>query len=782
VLARKNNYQILVGFLGATGSGKTTLINALVGSQHLLPASTWRACTAVAVEIGWNASNDGNSLYRAEVVYITSEEWKAELDQFYLDLNAPAAADNDDDTDDSERKERIKELFDKLKCVYPKIKKIEHAQSTCADRLAVDPVVRGLLGTTTKIRHADKRSFAQEIMTHIDSGNFNGEKSARWPLVKLVRVFVKSPFLEHGITLVDLPGNLDNNAGRSAIAEHYQKEMSVTCILAQAKRGIDDKNAHDLLEKVAKRNLQLDAQKELAEADTAHSDAQIRLDEAGDEVDSLKRRLASIEKQMFWTKSRIYVACIKDRNDLSTAAVRRDFDETLAEMGRTSSNPLSVFCTASRVYLEYLKKDNDQKHPGFPNREDTQIPALRDWLVGTTFSNRERYAQAFLEDVETMLESMSPWINDEHSDQKMTAELRGIWEPHFKTEVSKLQEKLSNLGLETSRKLKGEVELNLYSVIPSAETAAAAESKVTVSDRVMLPHVHGEPRKKMHWSTHRSVNRQQGDWRDSNRRTHHWNADIALDLTKGLVAPWAETFQVKFPNAKDAYIAASQRLIADFAEAVASSGIRFEVPDGLQVLADHVMRTQALLQIQTDVIFDGLASVVKTAHRTVAPAVKLFLAPMYETCGNEGGTGHFARNKATHKKTMNARGLAMHKAGSGAMKTALNNMLNGIPQKFDSTNDAVLEQIRDELQLFFNQNSTSGNRLSGRRPISMAKIQLKKSLMVTINQLGKDWSSELSQQTQPDTCDVEQEEDTSFRASEFVTVSEGADDSDYMDK
>lgn len=54
---------------------------------------------------------------------------------------------------------------------------------------------------------------------------------------------MKSSILEPGIVLVDLPGNLDSNAARSAIAEGYSKELSVSCVVANVNRGISEKNA-----------------------------------------------------------------------------------------------------------------------------------------------------------------------------------------------------------------------------------------------------------------------------------------------------------------------------------------------------------------------------------------------------------------------------------------------------------------------------------------------------------------------------------------------------------
>jgi hypothetical protein len=42
--------------------------------------------------------------------------------------------------------------------------------------------------------------------------------------------------------LVDLPGNLDSNAARSAIAENYSRELAISVVVANISRGISEKN------------------------------------------------------------------------------------------------------------------------------------------------------------------------------------------------------------------------------------------------------------------------------------------------------------------------------------------------------------------------------------------------------------------------------------------------------------------------------------------------------------------------------------------------------------
>jgi hypothetical protein len=39
-----------------------------------------RACTAVATEISFNASNDESAKYRAEIEFIKAEDWQSELE------------------------------------------------------------------------------------------------------------------------------------------------------------------------------------------------------------------------------------------------------------------------------------------------------------------------------------------------------------------------------------------------------------------------------------------------------------------------------------------------------------------------------------------------------------------------------------------------------------------------------------------------------------------------------------------------------------------------------
>ncbi|KAK0107346.1 hypothetical protein ONS95_004039 [Cadophora gregata] len=59
--------RIPIGLLGYTGSGKSSLINALVDEEALLPTNGMRASTSAVVELSYNQSHDPTKAYTAFV-------------------------------------------------------------------------------------------------------------------------------------------------------------------------------------------------------------------------------------------------------------------------------------------------------------------------------------------------------------------------------------------------------------------------------------------------------------------------------------------------------------------------------------------------------------------------------------------------------------------------------------------------------------------------------------------------------------------------------------------
>ncbi|KAG9521663.1 hypothetical protein KCV07_g3510, partial [Aureobasidium melanogenum] len=79
-----------------------------------------------------------------------------------------------------------------------------------------------------------------------------------WPLIKVVRLYVKADGLSTGAVLVDLPGVADSNAARAAVAEGYMKQCTGLWIVSPINRAVDDKAAKNLLGSAFRRQLKFD--------------------------------------------------------------------------------------------------------------------------------------------------------------------------------------------------------------------------------------------------------------------------------------------------------------------------------------------------------------------------------------------------------------------------------------------------------------------------------------------------------------------------------------------
>lgn len=243
VLDVKETERILIGIRGSTGSGKSTLINALIRMKDLLPTTCSKACTAVPVEVAYNDTNDDDTLFRAEIHFVSHDEWKRELDMVFRELQTYSADEDEAEVEDLDLKTRITEALTKLNYVYPHIKSINDLSETSVSELLDDFEVKKVLNHTKIIHRPSQKQFSAAIAIYVATSESDRKKFVYWPLVKCVKVFVKAPFLKYGIVLVDLPGGVDSNVARGAIAERYQKHLAVTCIVGDIKRGIDDQNA-----------------------------------------------------------------------------------------------------------------------------------------------------------------------------------------------------------------------------------------------------------------------------------------------------------------------------------------------------------------------------------------------------------------------------------------------------------------------------------------------------------------------------------------------------------
>jgi hypothetical protein len=97
--------------------------------------------------------------------------------------------------------------------------------------------VKNVLGTTQTIEKQDPDVFYRGLQHYVDSKEKSIKEKDKgappekkqmefWPLIKVVRIYVKADALSTGAILVDLPGVHDSNAARAAVAAGYLKQCT----------------------------------------------------------------------------------------------------------------------------------------------------------------------------------------------------------------------------------------------------------------------------------------------------------------------------------------------------------------------------------------------------------------------------------------------------------------------------------------------------------------------------------------------------------------------------
>ncbi|KAL8724724.1 MAG: hypothetical protein Q9166_007785 [cf. Caloplaca sp. 2 TL-2023] len=252
--------KTVIGVVGNTGAGKSSVINAMLEEERLVPTNCMRACTAVVTEISYNYEEQP---YCAEIEFITAEDWAKELKVLFQDLlDGEGNVSRECTNEDSD----AGVAYAKIKAVYPQKTKEDISRSSI-QRMLQD--VSHILGTKRNIKENDALKFYKTLQSFVDSKekstgkkDKDGKKQKKerelWPLIRVVRLYVKSPALKTGAVIVDLPGVHDANAARAAVAEGYMKQCTGLWIVAPINRAVDDKAAKSLLGESFKRQLKMD--------------------------------------------------------------------------------------------------------------------------------------------------------------------------------------------------------------------------------------------------------------------------------------------------------------------------------------------------------------------------------------------------------------------------------------------------------------------------------------------------------------------------------------------
>ncbi|KAI5474187.1 hypothetical protein MNV49_003980 [Pseudohyphozyma bogoriensis] len=229
-------------FLGDTGSGKATLLNALI-DRDLFPTGSSDACTTTRADVWFDPTKEKSKFY-AKVHWVEASEVRKLFETVRLERDDPSEASD----------EALATIF----TIFPMLSRTHVLEMTDAEienNINSLPIHESFNYETTSFDR-----FRRTVEPYL--GSMSGTDHLG-PLIRKVEIFLWSELLEKGLQISDRPGLHDCVASRSAKAREEWDENTELCVVVKQCRAGSDIRFPEILElihnvRIAK-NLELPA-------------------------------------------------------------------------------------------------------------------------------------------------------------------------------------------------------------------------------------------------------------------------------------------------------------------------------------------------------------------------------------------------------------------------------------------------------------------------------------------------------------------------------------------
>eukprot|EP00040_Diaphanoeca_grandis_P035195 m.220660 g.220660 ORF g.220660 m.220660 type:complete len:926 (+) comp33324_c1_seq1:67-2844(+) len=632
--------------VGNTGAGKSTLLNSLLGESSVLPTNGMRACTAVLLRCSYDYSEDqSSSLYKGEVNMIGKQEWLDELEDILAELT----------TQEGRailtvgEKQHNYQSWCKLYSVYGTYYTYNSAPSGEVDhndkpiykplmmkdlykKLLAKKSVMDMLGKKINVEANDALTFRKKLEGFMDSANIVAGGQL-WPLVKEVKISSKKwTILKTGCVLVDAPGVNDSNSSRDAVVRQYLKTADSVWIVSNINRAVNDKTAKDMLDKNFRRQLLMDGKMSnslvfIATQSDVLQEAEI--------VRSLKLPLGTTTTD-----------CARARNKFTAARIKRDFIDGLVEMAVAAGDAvdrsdfearfnLPTFCVSSMDYQKVtgIRAAGDGKPEAFSDALDTQIPALRQYVLDATLSQRTRKISLFGNRLKEMMDSLIQFCNGMSG---LKPSQRKLAEKAFDDSIGELRSS-THEHRQTFRQLM--LDEFTSSLIPSLKQGALTSA----ADAHETAQGWGSSYNSgvgLHWATYKATVRRQGVFR------RNMNEELTQPIMECVSTRWERVFVSKL----QAHLVDTSAKCRESVRVFGKTMQRLLSECGLQDDAFNWGHLQtfatSMLSKATDDIKAKVEHEQKDLSRSITPSVQTEMGPAYSQAFGEAGTGSHRRRCA----------------------------------------------------------------------------------------------------------------------------------------
>ncbi|KAJ5086192.1 hypothetical protein N7532_010963 [Penicillium argentinense] len=390
----KDQEPRIVGFIGETGAGKSSVINSILNQRGLARSSgAGGACTSVPMEYRYVDEKHPRP-YTIEAEFMDENEVNGLLEELLRSIrraSIPTDRSLVAEEDWAEYEAIGKRSHETLEAIFSdrsdltieflsrpgaetEIEILQELKALALHRLTFRP------GGSSSLQYTAVADDLESCKDKLDSLTDSPEESntpALWPFIKLIRVFLVLPVLKTGLVLADLPGLRDMNHAREISPEESARGTDPHA------RRMKDMNAE--IKKLESKFRRIGRQMQEAQGQRI-ADLAI--------LDSLEDKIQKLHYER-------RALLMNQRND----STKRDLARAICNNQNHKVKDIKVFCIGNELY------GNPPHRLAEDYRNLSGVRELRSYCRSVPAEGRMDSALVFIEkQVPALLDSIHQWI------------------------------------------------------------------------------------------------------------------------------------------------------------------------------------------------------------------------------------------------------------------------------------------------------------------------------------------------------------------------------------
>ncbi|KAL5001750.1 hypothetical protein BDV10DRAFT_182315 [Aspergillus recurvatus] len=696
-----------VGFIGDSGVGKSSVINSILDENGLARSGgDGAACTTVVTEFR-NVDEEYPDNYTVKADFMDDaeirelfEELLSNVRRYYTDAYREVIQ--------VEEQQNIRtaatKAWDTFRSLFPDQPELDLDFLSRDGEDAAESIVSTLVnwaiarldsqpGGRDRLEEPRVASHADECMDLLDSlttDHSGGDRTALWPFVKLIRVYLRSPILRTGLVLADLPGFRDLNYARVRATERYLRHScDEVFVVSTITRCTTDQSIGDIIRRCVQdqpKRIDVDA-RETERTASATEAARIRnLDDRIKDLNQRIRNTRGRRRRSTGRRSLNFAAEEASLSDQREAAelelkkflITRRNQRVTDSLMRAWGNGTRVFCVSNTLYSEHRAQEPDQATEYL---ELSGIRELRRYCQSVPADAQLRATEAFLQiEVPLLLGSISVWAaaGSDTVTHTRAEVLRGV----LSDAEQALQRRITSRGSDI-RLLQSSLERQFRDSI----TQTIRNSRNDWRDDAVAA---SRDWATWHHSTYAAWCRNNGTYQTPKQPYRCWNEEVLGLGSTQLSAEWDTILDV-LETQKDEIDEELSRLFQRICDSIDE---HHDIsPDTMRHLLPNLATRQRCI---THAIHNALDDLCYATERCKLDAIgghdSSYIAgvmrPVYISCREQYGTGSDARRK----QTMNR-----HLTSSPLFSNFTRSITADYNELMERTFNPLHQKLRDEM-------------------------------------------------------------------------------------